>query len=374
MKIGVPKEIKNNEFRVGLSPSSVYELTQAGHSVFVEKDAGLGSDFSDEDYTDVNATLVSSAEQVFNKSELIIKVKEPQAQERKLLKPSHTLFTYLHLAPDLAQTHDLLASGATCIAYEMVRGSSGNLPLLNPMSQIAGRMSIQAGAHCLEKAQQGRGVLLSGVPGVSAAHVLILGGGVVGSNAAKIAIGMGARVTILDKSSEVLKSLDQLYGNKIQTIFSTKQAIKDLLPLVDLVIGAVLIPGAAAPKLIDRSDLSSMRKGAALVDVAIDQGGCFETSRPTTHQNPIFIIDDIVHYCVANMPGGLARTATESLNNATLPYVLSLANKGIRSALLDDKGFSKGLSVVNNKLSCPEVGAAQQVSSITPEEGIKFLK
>jgi len=374
MNIGVPKEIKNNEFRVGLSPSSVSELTQAGHRILIEKGAGLGSDFSDDDYTNVGATLASNAEQVFNQSELIIKVKEPQAQERKLLKPSHTLFTYLHLAPDLTQTNDLLASGATCIAYEMVRGKRGNLPLLNPMSEIAGRMSIQAGAHCLEKAQQGRGVLLGGVPGVSAAQVLILGGGVVGSNAAKIAIGMGAKVTVFDKSLEALKILDQHFGNQIQTIYSTKQAILNLLPSADLVIGAVLIPGAAAPKLIHKSDLSLMKKGAVIVDVAIDQGGCFETSRATTHQDPTFLVDDIVHYCVANMPGGLSRTATESLNNATLPYVLALANKGIKSALVDNKGFNKGLSIVNHKLCCPEVGIAQKTSSITPDEALQYLK
>mgnify|MGYP000276404038 CR=1 FL=1 len=373
MIIGVPKEIKNNEFRVGLTPASAYELVHAGHQIFIETGAGLGSGYSDKNYIEIGAEIAAQARDIFSKSKLIIKVKEPLKQERARLNSTHTLFTYLHLAPDAAQTDDLLKSGSTCIAYETVTDEDGHLPLLTPMSEVAGRMSIQAGAHCLEKSQHGQGLLLSGVPGVQAANVIILGGGVVGSNAAKIAVGMGANVFILDKSLNTLRALDHAFGNKIQTLFSTRHSIENCLRIADLVIGAVLVPGAKAPKLVSRDDLKLMKAGAAVVDVAVDQGGCFETTHATTHDAPTFIEEDIVHYCVANMPGALARTSTQALNNATLPFILELANKGVKKALSENHHLLQGLNISKSQITCPAVGIAQNKLSITPEEGLALF-
>ncbi len=374
MIIGVPKEIKNHEYRVGMTPASVHELTTQGHTVLVEHHAGRGSGFEDEDYTQAGGEIVSEANEIFSRSELIVKVKEPQQSERAQLSEHQTLFTYLHLAPDKPQTHELLASGATCIAYETVTDSQSRLPLLAPMSEVAGRMSIQAGARCLEKSQQGRGVLLGGVPGVAPANVVILGGGVVGSNALQMAVGLGANVVVLDKNVDTLRRLDALYGNRVQTVFSTQQALASWVRQADLVIGAVLIPGAAAPKLVDRQLLSEMQRGAAIVDVAIDQGGCFETSKPTTHDQPTYIVDEVVHYCVANMPGAFARTATQALNNATLPFIQQLANKGTLKALEENTHLLQGLNITKGQLCCPEVGEAQGHTSISPKQGLQLLK
>ena len=374
MLIGLPKEIKNNEFRVGLTPASVYELCQSGHQVMVETHAGQGCGFEDVDFINAGANIVEQAIDIFKQSDLIIKVKEPQAAERALLQPGQTLFTYLHLAPDLSQTQDLLNSGATCIAYETVTDKLGRLPLLAPMSEVAGRMSIQAGAHCLEKSQQGSGILLGGVPGVPPANVLILGAGVVGSNATQMAVGLGANVIVLDKSLDALRYMNTLYGNKIKTLFSTKQTLAEQLLTADLVIGAVLIPGAKAPRLVSKALLSTMKQGSAIVDVAIDQGGCFETSRPTTHEKPTFIEEGVVHYCVANMPGALARTATQALNNATLPYILELADKGIKKALTENHGLLQGLNIVQGHISCASVADAQNCAAISLELGLEKLK
>ena len=374
MLIGLPKEIKNNEFRVGLTPASVHELTEAGHQVHVESSAGEGCGYTDTDFIAAGASIVECARNIFETSELIVKVKEPQAPERAMLRPGQTLFTYLHLAPDIPQTQELLASQATCIAYETVTDTLGRLPLLAPMSEVAGRMSIQAGARCLEKSQQGSGILLGGVPGVPPANVLILGAGVVGSNATQMAVGLGANVTVLDKSLDALRHLNSLYNNKIKTLFSTKQTVAEQLLTADLVIGAVLIPGAAAPRLITKELLKTMKNGSAIVDVAIDQGGCFESSRPTTHDKPIFIEEGIVHYCVANMPGALARTATQALNNATLPYVLELANKGIKNALAENDGLLQGLNIVAGKLTCSSVASAQNIPSITLKAGLALVQ
>ncbi|MFT4822387.1 MAG: alanine dehydrogenase [Cryomorphaceae bacterium] len=345
MLIGVPKEIKNHEYRVGLTPAGVKELCGCGHQVMVEHNGGLAIGFDDDQYGDAGAEIVSSAAEIFSRADMIIKVKEPQPQECKMLHPGQVLFTYLHLAPDLQQTKLLLESGATCIAYETVTQSGPGLPLLAPMSEVAGRMAIQAGAHSLEKAQGGNGTLLGGVPGVEPAKVLVIGGGVVGINAARMAMGMGADVTILDRSLERLKELDMIFGGRMKTIYSTADALEQYVLQADLVVGAVLIPGAAAPKLVSRDLVSRMKVGAVLVDVAIDQGGCFETSRATTHQDPTYIVDGVVHYCVANMPGGVARTSTIALTNATLPYAVSLANKGATMALFDDEHLRNGLNV-----------------------------
>jgi len=320
MKVGVPKEIKNHEYRVGLVPASVRELTLRGHEVFVQASAGQGIGLHDSDYETVGATILSQAEEVFDVAEMIVKVKEPQAVERAMLKEHHTLFTYLHLAPDAPQTEDLVNCGATCIAYETVTDDDGHLPLLAPMSEVAGRLSIQAGAWCLEKARGGSGVLLGGVPGVEPAKVVIIGGGTVGFNACQMAVGMGARVVVLDRNAKVMRDMDANFASQIETVYSNAEAIERHIRDADLVIGGVLIPGAAAPKLVTREHLSIMRKGSVLVDVAIDQGGCFETSRATTHAEPTYIVDDIVHYCVANMPGAVPRTSTFALNNATLPF------------------------------------------------------
>jgi alanine dehydrogenase len=360
MRIGVPKEIKDHEFRVGLTPDSARELIHRGHEVIVETGAGKAIGFSDDLYMSSGAEIKYSAKDVFANSELIVKVKEPQPSEVAMLRPEHTLFTYLHLAPDVALTDSLINSGATCIAYETVTDASGNLPLLAPMSEIAGRMAVQAGAHSLEMEAGGRGVLLSGAPGVSPAEVLILGAGVVGVNALAIAVGMGARVTIMDTSMARLRTLDQQYGNRVTTRYSTRTALDELLPKADLVIGAVLLPGESAPKLIQRTHLDSMKRGAVIVDVAIDQGGCCETSRPTTHRNPTYTEQEVVHYCVANMPGAVARTSTLALNNATLPFVINIAEQGVKASLLAEPHLLNGLNIFNGKLVSPEVAHSQK--------------
>lgn len=358
MKIGVPKEIKNHEYRVGMTPAAAHELCHHEHRVYVETNAGAAIGFTDEDYRQAGASILGTAREVFDAAELIVKVKEPQAVERAMLRPDHTLFTYLHLAPDQAQTDDLVRSGATCIAYETVTDRTGRLPLLAPMSEVAGRMSIQAGAHCLEKAMGGRGVLLGGVPGVSPAKVAIIGGGVVGQNALAMAVGMGAQVTVLDRNMDVLRMLDNLYGNRISTLFSTAQTLDQAVTESDLVIGGVLIPGASAPKLVTRDMIQRMPEGSVIVDVAIDQGGCTETSKATTHDAPTYVVDGVVHYCVANMPGAVARTSTLALNNVTLPFVVALANKGAVQAMKDDPHLLAGLNVSGGKVTYREVAEA----------------
>ncbi len=351
MHIGVPKEIKNHEYRVGMTPESVAEAVHHGHAVTVETGAGAGIGAEDAEYVAAGAEMAGDAADIFARADMIVKVKEPQANERKMLREGQILYTYLHLAPDPEQTRDLVESGATCIAYETVTDSLGGLPLLKPMSQVAGRMSIQAGAHCLEKAQGGRGVLLGGVPGVMPGKVAVIGGGVVGFNAAQMAVGLGADVTILDRSPAVLEKLAIHFEASAKTRFSNKANLEESVAEADLVIGAVLIPGAAAPKLVTRAMLGTMKKGSVLVDVAIDQGGCFETSKATTHADPTYVVDDVVHYCVANMPGGVARTSTYALNNVTLPHALALADKGWKRALADDAHLANGLNVWNGKVT-----------------------
>jgi len=358
MRIGVPKEIKVHEYRVGLTPMGVHELVAQGHEVQVQSSAGTAIGYDDNAYRQAGARLVAEAERVFRDAELIVKVKEPQLNECAWLGPGQVLFTYLHLAADRPQTDALLSSGCTAIAYETVEDRQGGLPLLAPMSEVAGRMAVQAGAHCLEKEQGGRGVLLSGVPGVSPGRVLIIGGGVVGSQAARVARGMGAQVVILDKSIPRLRELDDLFGGRVGTLYSTRENIRQQVAQADLVIGAVLVPGARAPKLVTREMLALMPRGAALVDVAIDQGGCFETSRPTTHADPIFEVDGIVHYCVANMPGAVARTSTLALTNNTLPYVEALSGRGWREALRQVPGLASGLNVHDGRLYCAGVADA----------------
>jgi alanine dehydrogenase len=358
MIIGVPKETKVHEYRVGLTPSSVRELTDRGHEVRVETGAGASIDFSDADYRTAGAKVAATADEVFTGADMIVKVKEPLEPERRRLRENQVLFTYLHLAPDPVQAKDLLASRAICIAYETVTSSAGTLPLLAPMSEVAGRMSIQAGATALEKSHGGRGVLLPGVPGVAPGKVVIIGGGVVGVNAAQMAVGLGADVTLLDRSIDVLRRIDARFGAAVKTVYSTRAAIEGAALEADLVIGAVLVPGAAAPKLIDRALLARMKRGAVLVDVAIDQGGCFETSRPTTHDKPTYEVDGIVHYCVANMPGAVARTSTLALNNATLPFVLALADKGWKRALREDAHFGDGLNIAAGKVTNRAVAEA----------------
>ena len=350
MRIGVPKEIKVHEYRVGLTPPSVKDLVAAGHEVFVETNAGAGIDFTDEDYRAVGATIVPSAKEVFASADLIIKVKEPQPQEVALLEPTHVLFTYLHLAADKPLAEALLRSGATAIAYETVTSKAGVLPLLKPMSEVAGRMSIQVGAHYLEKEQGGRGVLLGGVPGVAPARVAILGGGVAGINAAQIAVGQRADVTIYDINNDRLAELDLHFGSQIKTSYASKSAIASAVSKAHLVIGAVLVPGAAAPKLVSREMLRTMKRGSVIVDIAIDQGGCFETSRPTTHADPVFTVDGVIHYCVTNMPGAVARTSAFALNNATLPFALKLANLGTEQALQADPYLAEGLNIHSGKV------------------------
>lgn len=351
MIVGTVKEIKNHEYRVGLTPESVHELAAHGHEVLVEAGAGEGIGASNADYERAGATLLPTAAEIFVRAEMIVKVKEPQKAERAMLRRGQILYTYLHLAPDPEQTHDLIASGATCIAYETVTDSSGGLPLLKPMSQVAGRMSIQAGATALEKAHGGRGVLLGGVPGVLPAKVTVIGGGVVGFNAAQMAAGLGADVTILDRSPEVLEKLGTYFEARAKTRFSNRANLAECVAQADLVIAAVLIPGAAAPKLVSAAMLKTMKKGAVLVDVAIDQGGCFETSRATTHAEPTYVVDDVVHYCVANMPGAVARTSTYALNNVTLPHALRIADLGWKEALRRDPHLLAGLNIWDGKVT-----------------------
>jgi alanine dehydrogenase len=371
MRIGVPREIKNNEFRVGLTPESASELVKAGHEVIVESAAGDGIGAHDEAYSGVGAAVVGSAREVFERAEMIVKVKEPQAVERAMLRAGQVLFTYLHLAPDPEQTRELVDSGAVCIAYETVTDPQGGLPLLKPMSQVAGRMSIQAGATALEKSHGGRGVLLGGVAGVHAGRVVIIGGGTVGFNAAQMAVGLQADVSILDRNPVTLERLDNYFEGRARVLYSNSATLHEEVRTADLVIGAVLIPGAAAPKLVSREMLATMHRGAVLVDVAIDQGGCFETSRPTTHAEPTFVVDDIVHYCVANMPGGVARTSTYALNNATLPYVVALANRGWRKALLHDAHLRDGLNVCEGAVTCEPVAQALGYSYTPAEQVLK---
>lgn len=371
MRIGVPKEIKNHEYRVGLTPAGVRELKAHGHEVFVETTAGASIALTDEMYVNAGAKIVPTSAEVFEQAEMVVKVKEPQARECKLLREGQILFTYLHLAPDPPQAKALIKSGCVAIAYETVTDGRGGLPLLAPMSEVAGRMSIQAGAHALEKAQGGLGVLVGGVPGVAPAEVVVLGGGVVGYNAARVAVGMGARVTVLDKSLPRLNYLDQLFEGRLLTAYSTADAVEHHVSRADLVIGAVLVPGAAAPRLVTRPMLKRMKPGAVVVDVAIDQGGCFETSKPTTHQDPTYVVDGIVHYCVANMPGGVARTSTFALTNATLPYVLALADKGYRKALLDDTNLREGLNVHRGKITHRAVAEALGCDYTPTQEALK---
>ena len=370
MLVGVPKEIKNHEYRVGLTPESVAELTHAGQEVLVETGAGLGIGAADADYIAAGARIAPDARAVFAAADMVVKVKEPQAVERAMLRPDQVLFTYLHLAPDPEQTKDLVASGAIAIAYETVTDASGGLPLLKPMSQVAGRMSIQAGATALEKAHGGRGVLLGGVPGVQPGRVVILGGGVVGYHAAENAVGLSADVTILDKNPLVLDRLSSHFGARAKVLYSHKAAVAEAVANADLVIGAVLVPGASAPKLVTRAMLKTMKPGAVLVDVAIDQGGCFETSHATTHAEPTYLVDGIVHYCVANMPGAVARTSTYALNNATLPHVLRLAHLGWREALLADPHLRAGLNVSRGKVTCKPVAEVHHYPWVNPEAAI----
>ena len=351
MRIGLPKEIKNHEYRVGLTPASVRELTSRGHQVLVETNAGVAIGLSDALYEAAGAQLVADAAHVFSQVDMIVKVKEPQPSECALLRPGQILYTYLHLAPDPEQTKALVDSGAICIAYETITGPGGGLPLLAPMSEVAGRMSVQAGASHLEMSKGGMGVLLGGVPGVAAAHVVILGGGVVGTHALQMAVGLGARVTVLDKNVDRLRQLDLVFGNRIATMYSTSQSVEEAVLDAELVIGGVLIPGAAAPKLVTREMISRMKKGAVVVDVAIDQGGCFETSHATTHADPTFVVDGVVHYCVANMPGAVARTSTFALNNATISHAIVLADKGWQQAMRDNAHLKQGLNVANGKVT-----------------------
>lgn len=372
MHIGCPKEIKPQEFRVGMTPNAAVEAVNAGHTVTIETGAGLGAGFSDEDYTAAGAAIAATAAEVFAVADMIVKVKEPQAGERKMLREGQILFTYLHLAPDPDQTHDLIASGATCIAYETVTDDRGGLPLLAPMSEVAGRLAPQVGAWTLQKANGGRGVLLGGVPGVSPGKVLVIGGGVVGTHAAKIATGMGADVTVLDRSIPRLRYLDDVFGGQFKNGYASAGNTMELAVQADLIIGAVLIPGAAAPKLISRAQLSELKPGAALVDVAIDQGGCFETSRATTHQDPVYDVDGIMHYCVANMPGAVARTSTIALGNATMPFMMALANKGWRQACKDDAHLLNGLNVHAGQLTYAAVGEALGMDVLAPEKALEI--
>ncbi len=358
MRIGVPKEIKNNEFRVGLTPSSVAELVGAGHELFVETHAGEGIDCPDSAFKKAGAKILPNPQEVFKASDMIVKVKEPQASEIALLEPRHILFTYLHLAADKPQTEGLMKSGATCIAYETVTANNGSLPLLKPMSEVAGRMSVQVGAHYLEKEQGGRGILLGGVPGVSPAPVAILGGGVAGVNAAQMAVGMRADVTIYDINMERLAELDMFFSSQIKTAYASRAAIASAVEKAELVIGAVLVPGAAAPKLVTRDMLKTMKRGSVLVDIAIDQGGCFETSHATTHADPVYEIDGVIHYCVANMPGAVARTSAFALNNVTLPFVMKIAKLGAEEAMRLDPHLANGLNVSEGKVRHQAVAEA----------------
>jgi len=351
MRIGVPKEIKNHEYRVGLTPASVRELVAHGHQVMVQENAGTAIGLDDVQYKTAGAEMVASAAEIFQRAEMIVKVKEPQPVECAMLRPGQILYTYLHLAPDPDQAAALVKSGAVCIAYETITGPGGGLPLLAPMSEVAGRMAIQAGATYLEKSHGGRGLLLGGVPGVAPAHVVIIGAGVVGTNAMQMAVGLGARVTVLDKSVDRLRQLDLVFGNRISTVYSTAASIEEAVLDADLVVGGVLVVGAAAPKLVTRDHISRMKKGAVIVDVAIDQGGCFETSHATTHADPVYVVDGVIHYCVANMPGAVARTSTFALNNATIGHAVALADKGWKSALRDNVHLRNGLNVCEGKVT-----------------------
>lgn len=367
MRVGVPKEIKESEFRVGLTPSSVAELVSHGHEVIVETGAGAGSGLADAEYEAAGARIVATAKDVFEGAELVVKVKEPQASERGLLRKGQVLFTYLHLAPDPQQARDLMASGATCIAYETVTSPLGGLPLLTPMSEVAGRLATQIGANYLQKWAGGRGVLLGGVPGVPPAEVVVLGGGVAGAHAATIAIGMGANVTVVDRNPEALRRLDFRFGTQVRTIFSTRSAIEAVVRRADVLIGTVLVPGAQAPKLVSRGMVAAMKQGAVIVDVCIDQGGCCETSRPTTHAHPTYVEEGVVHYCVTNMPGAVPRTSTFALNNATLPFVLALADKGWREAMRADPHLRAGLNVHEGRIVCAPVAGALALELTPPE-------
>jgi alanine dehydrogenase len=358
MHIGLPKEIKNHEYRVGLTPAGVRELVSHGHEVVVQTAAGAEIGLSDDAYKAAGAVVVNTAQEIFARAEMVIKVKEPQPAECAMLRAGQILYTYLHLAPDPEQTRALIDSKAVCIAYETITGPGGGLPLLAPMSEVAGRMSIQAGAAHLEKSKGGMALLLGGVPGVAPAHVVIIGAGVVGTNALQIAVGMGARVTIIDKNLERLRALDLIYGNRVTTLCSNAQTIEDSALAADLLIGGVLIPGAAAPKLVTREMISHMKPGAVVVDVAIDQGGCFATSRPTTHTDPTFVVDNVVHYCVANMPGAVARTSTFALTNATIGHALAIADKGWRRALSQDPHLRAGLNVCEGQVTYKAVARA----------------
>ena len=370
MRVGVPKEIKVHEYRVGLTPASVAELVAAGHEVVVQTGAGNGIDCPDSAYKKAGAEILPDAASVFKAADMIVKVKEPQPQEIALLEPRHILFTYLHLAADKPQAEGLMKSGATCIAYETVTSRSGQLPLLKPMSEVAGRMSVQVGAHYLEKEPGGRGVLLGGVPGVAPATVAIFGGGVAGVNAAQMAVGMRADVTIYDISNERLAELDMFFSSQIKTAYASRSAIANAVEKAELVIGAVLVPGAAAPKLVTRDMLKTMKRGSVLVDIAIDQGGCFETSHPTTHDAPTFVVDGIVHYCVANMPGAVARTSTYALNNVTLPRALKIADHGWKQAMRFDPHLAAGLNVHAGHVTYPAVASELGYEMLPVEEAI----
>lgn len=373
MLVGVPKEIKANEHRVGLTPASVHEMVQHGHEVMIERGAGVGIGKSDDDYRQVGARIVPTAGDVFAGAEMVIKVKEPQAVEYQQLRENQILFTYLHLSPDVKQTQGLLDSGCIAVAYETVTQAGGGLPLLAPMSEIAGRMATQVGAYHLQKSNGGLGALLGGVPGVLPCKVVVLGGGVAGFNAIKMAVGLGADVTVLERNVERLRYLDDLYQGRIKTVYSTAQAVQEHCVQADLVIGTVLIPGANAPKLITKEILKNMKAGAVIVDVAIDQGGCTEASIPTTHESPTLLVDDVVLYCVANMPGGVPLSSTYALNNATLPFALNIANKGIKQALLDDAHLLNGLNVCQGQLTCAAVAQAQGVNSVLGVDAVHAL-
>ena len=368
MRVGVPKEIKSQEDRVGLTPASVRELVAHGHEVIVERAAGSGIAAADADYAAAGASIAATPAEVYERTQLIVKVKEPQSAERALLRADHVLFAYLHLAPDAAQCADLMASGATCIAYETVTQAGGGLPLLAPMSEVAGRLAVQVGSHCLERAQGGMGVLLGGVPGVPPARVVILGAGVVGRNAAQMAVGTGAQVVVADRSIDALRRLEQQLGARAVTAYADRETIERHVLRADLVIGAVLVPGAVTPHLVTRAMVSRMRSGAVIVDVAVDQGGCVETARVTTHAEPTYVVDGVVHYCVANMPGGVPRTSTHALNHATLPFVLALAGKGWRQALRDDVHLRAGLNVCAGRVTCAEVARALGHPAVAADE------
>jgi alanine dehydrogenase len=374
MLVGVPKEIKVHEYRVGMVPAGVRELAGQGHGVIVQSGAGISIGFGDDDYRAAGAEVAEDPAEIFECAELIVKVKEPQPSECAMLRKGQIIFTYLHLAADKKQTEALLASGCTAIAYETVTDRHGRLPLLSPMSEVAGRMSAQVGAHCLEKEQGGSGVLLPGVPGVPAGKVVVVGGGVAGTNAARMALGLEARVVVIEKSLERLDELDALFGPRLDAVYSTMEAIEAHVVGADLVIGSVLVPGAAAPKLVSRDMVRRMRPGSVIVDIAIDQGGCCETSRPTTHAEPTYVEEAVVHYCVTNMPGAVARTSTFALNNATLPRVLALAEKGLVRAMADDPHLRDGLNVHDGQLTCAPVGMALGLPTITPEDALEVKR